>query len=56
MDFFPLCFKKFINFWLVLVLRCYAGFSLVEVSRGHSLVAAHKLFIVVASLVVEHGL
>ena len=33
----------------VLVLRCCAGFSLVEVSRGSSLVAVHKLFIVVAS-------
>ena len=40
----------------VLGLRWCTGFSLVEVSRGHSLVAAHKLFIVVASLVVEHGL
>ena len=33
---------------------CCMGFSLVAVSRSYSVVAAHGLFIVVASLVVEH--
>ena len=32
------------------------GFSLVEESRGYSVVAVLGLFTVVASLVVEHGL
>ena len=35
-------------------LCCCTGFSLVAVSRGYSLVAMHRLLIVVASLVVEH--
>ena len=34
----------------------HAGSSVVEMSRGYSLVAAHGLLIVVASLVAEHGL
>ena len=33
-----------------------AGFSLVAVSRGYSLVAMHGLLITAASLVAEHGL
>ena len=32
------------------------GFSLVAASRGSSLIVVHRLFIVVASLFVEHGL
>ena len=35
--------------------RC-AGFSLVAVSRGYSLVAVHELLMAVAPLVMEHGL
>ena len=31
-------------------------FSLVAVSRGYSLLVAHRLLIAVASLVAEHGL
>ena len=31
------------------------GISLVETSRSYSLVAGHRLLIVVASLVAEHG-
>ena len=41
-------------FLAVLGLRFCTGFSLVAVSRGYSLVAMHRLLIVVASLVVEH--
>ena len=41
-------------FLAVLGLRCCTGFSLVAVRRGYSLVAMHRLLIVVASLVVEH--
>ena len=41
-------------FLAVLGLHCCTGFSLVVVSRGYSLVAMHRLLIVVASLVVEH--
>ena len=40
----------------VLGLCCHTGFSLVVVSRGYSLSAVHGLLIVVASLLVEHGL
>ena len=40
----------------VLGLHCFQGFSLVMVSRGHSLVAMCRLLIVVAALVAEHGL
>ena len=32
------------------------GFSLAVASRGYSLVAVHRLLIVVAFLVVDHGL
>ena len=34
----------------------HTGFSLVEASRGYSLVAVCELLFAVASLVVEHGL
>ena len=47
-------FKKlivFIYFWLCWVFVANAGFSLVEVSRGYSLIAVHRLLIVAASLV-----
>ena len=40
----------------MLALHCYAGFSLVALSRGYSVVEIHRLLIVVASLVTEHGL
>ena len=41
----------------VLDLHCCMGFSLVSVSRGHSVVVVGAgLLIAVASLVVEHGL
>ena len=40
----------------VLGLHCYAGFSLVAASGGYSLVVVHRLRIVVASVVVEHGI
>ena len=36
--------------------HCCAGFSLVAESWGCSLVAVHRLLIVVASVVEEHGL
>ena len=38
----------------MLGLPCCTGFSLVVASRGYSLVAVHRLLIVVASRVVEH--
>ena len=43
-------------YWLYWVFLCCAGFSLVEASRGYSLVAMHRLLIEVASLVEEHRL
>ena len=49
------CFFKFINFWLCSVFFGAHGLSLVVVSRGYSLVVELRLLIVVASLVVEHG-
>ena len=53
-------FKKIILFifWLhwVFVALGFCGASLVAASRGYSLVAVRGLLIVVASLVVEHGL
>ena len=45
----------FILFLAILGLRCCGGFSLVAASRVCSLVAAYRLPIVVAVLVVEHG-
>ena len=46
----------FITYLAMLSLHCCAGFSLVVTRRGHSLVLVRGLLIVVASLVVEHGL
>ena len=43
-------------FLIVPGLGCCVGFSLVVASRGYSLVAVCRPLIVVASLVVEHGL
>ena len=43
-------------FMAVLGLPCCLGFSLVAANEGCSLVAVHGLLLVVASLVVEHGL
>ena len=37
-------------------LHCCVNFSLVVVRRGYSVIAVSGLLIVVASLVVEHGL
>ena len=46
----------FFNIFLAaLGVCCYAGFSLVMASGGHSLVAVCRLLIAVASLVVERG-
>ena len=45
-----------IYFWLYWVFTAAHGVSLVAASEGHSLAAAHRPLIVVASLVVEHGL
>ena len=45
------------NYFLaVLGLYCCAGFCLVAVNRGYSLVAVSGLFIVVASPAGDHGL
>ena len=43
-------------FLAVLGLPCCAGFSLTVASGGQSLAAVRRFLIVVASLVVEHGL
>ena len=43
-------------FLAVLGLCCYAGFSLVEASRGYSVVGVHGLLTAVASLIAEHRL
>ena len=43
-------------FLAVQVLHCCDGFSLLAESGGYSIVAVPGLLIVVASLVVEHGL
>ena len=40
----------------MLGLPCYLGFSLVEASRGYSVVLVCRLLIAVASPDVEHGL
>ena len=40
----------------MLGLLCSVGFSLVAASGGHSLLVVPRLIMVVASLVVEHGL
>ena len=49
-------FFKFIYFWLCWVFIAACGLSLVEVSRGCSLVAMSRLLPLVASLVAEHRL
>ena len=51
-------FILFIYFWLrwVLVAAAACGLSLVVARRGCSLVVVRRLFIVIASLVVKHGL
>ena len=46
----------FIYFWLCWVFVVARGLSLVVASGGYSFVVVHGLLIVVASLVVEHGL
>ena len=52
-----LFFKNFTYLFLaVLGLRCCVGFSLVVASGGCSVVTASRLPVVVASLVVAHGL
>ena len=43
-------------FWVVLDLRCRAGFSLVVASGSCCIVAVHGLLIAVAILAVEHEL
>jgi hypothetical protein len=43
-------------FWLLWVFIATNGLSLAEASRGYSLAAAHRLLVVVASLVAEHKL
>ena len=49
--------KVFIYFILALLgLHCSAGFYLVVVSEGYSLVVVCGLFLAMVSLVVEHGL
>ena len=57
---FFLFFKSFIYNFIyllaVLGLHCYTGFSLVEASRGYSLVAMSELLIAVASLFAKHRL
>ena len=40
----------------MLGLHCCKGFSLVAVNGGYSLVATHRLLVVMASLVDKHGL
>ena len=52
--FFFFLIKK--NFWLRWVFIAARGLSLVVASGGLLFVAVHGLLIVVASLVVEHGL
>ena len=49
---------KFIDYlWAVLGHHfCWVSFSLVAASRGYSIVVMHWFLVVVASLVVEHGL
>ena len=55
-DLLLLLIYLFTLFLAVLDLSCCAGFSLVAVSRGYSLVAVRGLLIVVASLVPRMGL
>ena len=46
----------FIYFWLRWVFVAVQGFSFVVASVGYFLVAVHRLLIVMAFLVAEHGL
>ena len=55
MAFLFLMYNFLYLFLAVLDLHCYAGFSLVSVSRGYSLVEC-GLLSVVSSLVAEHRL
>ena len=55
-NFFLMLYLFTYLFLAVLGLHCCTGFSLVVVSGGYSPAGVHGLFIVVASLVVEHGL
>ena len=48
--------KLFIYLWLCWVFVATCGLSLVVPSRDNSLVVVHWLFIVIASLIAEHGL
>ena len=48
--------KIFIYFWLHWVFVAMCGLCLVAASGGYPVVVVHELLIVVASLVVEHGL
>ena len=54
--FFFNCIIFVFIFWLCWVFVGCAGSSLVVASEGCSLAEEHSLLIVVASLVVEHGL
>ena len=49
-------FKNFIYLFIIYLKPSWVLFSLVAESGAYFLVAVHGLFIVVASLVVEHGL
>ena len=51
---FPIFF--FFFYFAVLGLHCCAGFSLVSVSGGYSLLVVHELLIPAASLAAEHRL
>ena len=53
---FSLDMGLFLGGGAVLGLPCYVDFSLVAGSGGYYLVAVHRLLIVVAPLVAEHGL
>ena len=47
--------NKFVLFLVVLGLCCYAGFSLVVVSGGHSLLVLHQFLIGVLLLLLSMG-
>ena len=51
-----LCMYVCMYVWLHWVFIAARGLSLAAASRGYSFVAVHRLLIVVASLVAEHGL
>ena len=60
--FFVFFFNKFIYlfiiylFWLLWVFVAVRRLSLVAASGGQSFIAVYRILVVVASLVVEHGL